>query len=83
MAPMKNRQHAPAAGPVYFRIGLALLVVAVVAILGPILATAAQPYVVWLFSTSYGAIGLVLGLTLIRVSHHGPCVPNRIGRCRS
>lgn len=59
-------------GAGYFRAGWTLLVIAVLAIALPILATAAQPHVVWLFSTSYGAVGMVLGVTLIRVGHRVP-----------
>jgi hypothetical protein len=59
-------------GSGYFRAGWTLLVIAILAIAVPILATAAQPHVVWLFSTSYGFVGLVLGVTLIRVGHTTP-----------
>jgi hypothetical protein len=74
-------------GSGYFRAGWTLLVIAVLAIAVPILATAAQPHVVWLFSTSYGAVGLVLGLTLIRIGHGGPasqrCPSRGLVDCRS
>lgn len=49
------------------RIGWTLLAFAVLAIGLPILATAAQPHVIWLFTTSYGSVGLVVGSTLVRV----------------
>jgi hypothetical protein len=55
----------------YHRVGWAILVAAVLAIGLPILATAAQPHVLWLFSTSYGAIGLVVGIIFIRVGTRG------------
>lgn len=52
----------------YRKVGWAILALAVLAIGGPIVATAAQPHVLWLFAMSYGAIGLVVGGTFIRVS---------------
>jgi hypothetical protein len=55
----------------YQGLGWAILAVAVLAIGLPILATAAQPHVLWLFSTSYGAIGLVVGITFIRAGTRG------------
>jgi hypothetical protein len=71
----------------YFRAGWTLLVIAVLAIAVPILATAAQPHVVWLFSTSYGAVGMVLGVTLIRIGHGGlaneRCPGRGLVECRS
>ncbi len=53
------------------RIGWTLLAAAILAIAGPVIATAAQPHVVWLFTLSYGSIGLVLGATLLRVGSSG------------
>lgn len=52
----------------YLKAGWVILAMAVLAIAIPIVATAAQPHVLWLFSTSYGAIGLVVGATFIRVA---------------
>jgi hypothetical protein len=69
MGPRMNRHARQITGSSYFRAGWTLLVIAILAIALPILATAAQPHVVWLFSTSYGAVGMVLGVTLIRVGH--------------
>lgn len=72
MGSRTDRHARPIAGSRYFRAGWTLLVIAIVAIAVPILATAAQPHVVWLFSTSYGAVAMVLGVTLIRVAHRAP-----------
>jgi hypothetical protein len=66
----------------YYRVGWAILVAAVLAIGLPILATAAQPHVLWLFSTSYGAIGLVVGITFIRVGTRGRRGSDAFRRCR-
>lgn len=69
----------------YLRAGWTLLVIAFLALAIPIVATAAQPHVVWLFSTSYGAIGMVLGVTLIRVGQKHPgrrtCRPGTLTSC--
>jgi hypothetical protein len=87
MGPGTHRATKKIAGSSYFRAGWTLLVIAILAIGLPILATAAQPHVVWLFTTSYGAVGLVLGLTLIRVSHRHPHAAggqaHRLVDCRS
>lgn len=53
----------------YFTVGWVLLAVAILALAATILATAARPHVLWLFSTSYGAVLMVVGVTLIRVGH--------------
>jgi fucose permease len=53
----------------YLKVGWALLGIAVLAVAVTILATAATPHVIWLFSTSYGAVMMVVGVTLIRVGH--------------
>lgn len=53
----------------YFTVGWVLLAVAILAVAGTFLATAARPHVLWLFSTSYGAVLMVVGVTLIRVGH--------------
>jgi hypothetical protein len=72
MEPRTERGDQQVRGTRYVRAGLAVLVVAILAILIPVLATAAEPHVVWLFSTSWGAVGVVLGVTLIRVGHRAP-----------
>lgn len=54
----------------YLRVGWTLLVVAVLAVAVPLIATAAQPHAVWLFGTSYGLVAMVVGLAFIRVGHH-------------
>jgi hypothetical protein len=74
MAPMMNRHDVLTCQSRYLRAGWILLAMAVLAIAIPILATAARPHVVWLFGTSYGAVAMVLGVTLIRVGH------GRVGR---
>jgi fucose permease len=53
----------------YYTVGWILLAVAILAVATTILATAATPHVLWLFSTSYGAVMMVVGVTLIRVGH--------------
>jgi fucose permease len=53
----------------YYTVGWILLAVAVLAVAITLLATAARPHVLWLFSTSYGAVMMVVGVTLIRVGH--------------
>jgi hypothetical protein len=53
------------------RIGWSLLAIAVLAIAVPVLATAAQPHALWLFTMSYGSVGLVVGTTLVRVGRAG------------
>ncbi len=65
----RKTQGMPVVTEAHFKVGWALLVMALLAIAVPVLATAAQPHVVWLFSMSYGAVGLVVGGTLIRVGH--------------
>jgi putative copper export protein len=60
----------------YFKVGWVLLAVAVLAVATTILATAATPHVLWLFSTSYGAVLLVVGVALIRVGHSA-----RVAQC--
>jgi hypothetical protein len=72
MGPGTKKEAATSRASGYFRAGWTLLVIAILAMALPILATAAQPHVVWLFSTSYGAVGMVLGVTLIRVAHRVP-----------
>jgi hypothetical protein len=72
----------------YLRIGWALLLGAVLAVAVSVLATAAQPHVLWLFSMSNGAVAMVVGLTLIRIGQHpqrvfGDCPVMRLDRCRS
>lgn len=54
----------------YLRAGWALLTVAALAVGLTVLATAAQPHVLWLFSMSHGAVAMVVGVTLIRIGHH-------------
>jgi hypothetical protein len=56
----------------YYTVGWILLAVAILAVTTTILATAARPHVLWLFSTSYGAVMMVVGVTLIRVGHRAP-----------
>jgi hypothetical protein len=53
------------------RIGWTLLAIAVLAIAVPIAVTAAQPHAVWLFTMSYGSVGLVVGSTLVRAGRTG------------
>jgi len=87
MPNINKRQNRPVVTEAHLRAGWALLVIAVLAITIPILLTAAQPHVVWLFSTSYGAVGLVVGVTLIRVGHEargaGRCADSQLEGCRS
>jgi ABC-type Fe3+-siderophore transport system permease subunit len=54
----------------YLRTGWALLAGAALAVALTVLATAAQPHVLWLFSMSHGAVAMVVGVTLIRIGHH-------------
>lgn len=84
---INDRKGGRVATEAHFRAGWALLVIAVLAIAVPILVTAAQPHVAWLFTTSYGAVALVVGLTLIRVGHEaradsGRCDDSQLERCR-
>jgi hypothetical protein len=72
----------------YLRTGWALLAGAVLIMALTVLATAAQPHVVWLFSMSHGAVAMVVGVTLIRIGHHpervlGDPSPEASGHCRS
>ncbi len=73
---MINRHHSLRGQPRYQLAGRVLLVTAVLALVVPILATSAQPHAAWIFTTSYGAVAMVVGLTLIRVDQDPP-VPVR------
>jgi fermentation-respiration switch protein FrsA (DUF1100 family) len=71
----------------YLRAGWALLATAALAIALTVLATAAQPHVLWLFSMSHGAVAMVVGVTLVRIGHHpervlGHPAPDAPGHCR-
>jgi hypothetical protein len=72
MSPLINRQEALVARSRYLRAGWGLLAMAILAIAVPIALTAARPHVLWLFTVSYGAVALVLGVTLIRAGHGCP-----------
>jgi uncharacterized membrane protein HdeD (DUF308 family) len=69
MGTRKDRRHSIRHDAHYFTVGWVLLAVAILALAATILATAARPHVLWLFSTSYGAVLMVVGVTLIRVGH--------------
>jgi hypothetical protein len=53
------------------RAGWILLAAAALAIAVPVLATAARPHVLWLFTMSYASVALVVGTTLVRVARAG------------
>jgi peptidoglycan/LPS O-acetylase OafA/YrhL len=53
----------------YVRVGWTLMVIALLAIAVPLIATAAKPHAVWLFTTSYGLVAMVVGVAFIRVGH--------------
>jgi hypothetical protein len=53
----------------YARVGWTLMAVAVLAIAIPLIATAARPHAVWLFTTSYGLVAMAVGVAFIRVGH--------------
>jgi uncharacterized membrane protein HdeD (DUF308 family) len=65
----KNRTTERTWGERYLRVGWTLMAVAVLAIAIPLIATAAQPHAVWLFTTSYGLVTMVVGVAFIRVGH--------------
>jgi hypothetical protein len=69
MGTTRDHRHSIRDDARYFTVGWVLLAVATLALAATILATAARPHVLWLFSTSYGAILMVVGVTLIRVGH--------------
>jgi hypothetical protein len=64
-----NGMSEQTGGSRYRRVGWTLLAIAALAIAIPLIATAAKPHVVLLFTTSYGLVAMAVGLAFIRIGH--------------